>query len=95
MKWIVKKWFENGGVYLVFKKAMKYSVLGLLALAIAVGIGYLYTIQAALVWGLLFLCWACYRLRLRAIALFGPRNSPGGLNRSARATDSESVLDPQ
>jgi uncharacterized membrane protein len=74
------------GEVLVLGKVMKFSMLSVLAVAVAVGIGYLYTIQAALVWGLLFLCWACYRLRLRAVALFGPRD----IRRSARATDPDS-----
>lgn len=49
---------------------------GVLFLAIAalvsVGMGmYVYPAHPALVWTLLFVCWACYRLRLRAVAQFG------------------------
>ncbi len=41
----------------------------------ATGIGfYVYQTHAYLVWGLLFLCWACYRLTLRANHLFGTQN---------------------
>ena len=44
--------------------------LGLLA---AAGLGlYVYPTQPELVWSLLFVCWACYRLRLLALARFGP-----------------------
>lgn len=77
----------------MLQKAMKFSVLTIIAVAIAVGIGYLYTIQAALVWGLLFLCWACYRLRMRALALFGPQASTNGLRPAAQAADPDSSLD--
>ena len=31
---------------------------------------YVYPAQAAVVWGLLFLCWICYRLKLRARNIF-------------------------
>ena len=41
-------------------------------LAVAAGLGlYVYPDRPALVWFLLALCWACYRLRMRAVALFG------------------------
>lgn len=43
-------------------------------LAVAAGLGlYVYPERPALVWFLLALCWACYRLRLRlrAVARFG------------------------
>ncbi len=42
--------------------------------AVAVGIGlYVYHTHPYVVWGLLFLCWACFRLKLRADTLFGER----------------------
>ena len=52
-----------------------FVLLGLLAAtAAAVGLGiYVYPVSPTLVWCLLFLCWACYRLRMRAVALFGAR----------------------
>lgn len=41
--------------------------------AAAIGL-YVYHTHAYLVWGLLFLCWACYRLKMRADTLFGERS---------------------
>lgn len=50
----------------------------------AVGMGmYVYPACPALVWMLLFVCWACYRLRLRAVAQFG---SAAALHRIADAS---------
>lgn len=34
---------------------------------------YVYPHQPVLVWGLLFFLWACYRLRMLAVARFGPQ----------------------
>lgn len=43
---------------------------------IATGIGlYVYQSHPYLVWGLLFLCWLCFRLKLRADTLFRQRSS--------------------
>jgi hypothetical protein len=39
-----------------------------------IGLGlYVYPTRPVLVWALLGLCWGCYRLSLRAQALFGRR----------------------
>lgn len=40
--------------------------------AIAFG-QYVYPHQPILVWGLLFFLWGCYRLRMLAVARFGPQ----------------------
>ncbi len=56
------------------------TVLGaLFFVAAAVGLGlFVFPERPYLAWGLLFFCWACYRLRLRALRLFGrPAPSPG------------------
>jgi len=52
-----------------------FVLIGLVAAAVvAVGLGvYVYPVSPTLVWCLLFLCWACYRLRMRAVALFGSK----------------------
>jgi hypothetical protein len=52
-----------------------FVLAGLIAATVAaVGLGiYVYPAQPTLVWCLLFLCWACYRLRMRALALFGAK----------------------
>lgn len=53
---------------------MLYKVLlaPLLILCGAAAFGfYVYPAKPTLVWALLGLLWACYRLRLRALALFG------------------------
>jgi hypothetical protein len=52
-----------------------FVLFGLVAAAVvAVGLGvYVYPVSPTLVWCLLFLCWACYRLRMRAVALFGSK----------------------
>lgn len=43
--------------------------------AVAAGIGlYVYHTHTYLVWGLLFLCWLCFRLKMRADNLFGGRS---------------------
>jgi len=55
------------------------TLLGtLFFLTAAVGLGlYVFPQRPYLAWCLLFLCWACYRLRLRALRLFGrPAPSP-------------------
>lgn len=42
---------------------------------VAAGIGlYVYHTHAYVVWGLLFLCWAVFRLKMRADSLFGERS---------------------
>jgi hypothetical protein len=49
---------------------------GVLAFVILAAIGfghYVYPERPVLVWSLLFVCWACYRLRMRAVALFGSK----------------------
>ena len=47
--------------------------------AAAVGLGlYVYPTRPGLVWALLLVCWACYRLSLRARARFGARGEDGG-----------------
>lgn len=52
------------------------NVLVLVFCAVAaIGIGSIYQSHAYLVWGLLFLCWACYRIKLRAESLFGNRSA--------------------
>jgi hypothetical protein len=54
-----------------------FVLLGLIVAAIAaIGLGiYVYPVSPTLVWCLLFLCWACYRLRMRAVALFSDRSN--------------------
>ena len=54
-----------------------FVLLGLVAATVvAVGLGvYVYPVSPTLVWCLLFLCWVCYRLRMRAVALFGTKGS--------------------
>lgn len=43
---------------------------------VVAGVGfYVYHSHAYLVWGLLFLCWVCYRLKLRADNLFAGRSA--------------------
>jgi hypothetical protein len=58
---------------------------------VAAGIGfYVFPTHAYLVWGLLFLCWACFRLKLRADSLFGRRRavlSSGQNGSEARSND--------
>jgi hypothetical protein len=49
--------------------------LALVALALGL---YVFPAQPWLAWGLLFLCWACFRLSLRAQRIFGPRRPAGG-----------------
>jgi len=57
-------------------RAGKALLLAALLAPAAAGLGlYVYPHRPVLVWLLLGLCWACYRLRLRALALFGPRDS--------------------
>lgn len=47
-----------------------------LAGMVAIGYGaYVYHSAPVVVWGLLFFCWTCYRLRMRAIALFSERKT--------------------
>lgn len=46
---------------------------------------YVYPSNPWIVWGLLFLCWVCYRLHLRAQALFGPRSASGKRAAQTRA----------
>lgn len=42
---------------------------------VSVGIGlYVYDTHPYLVWGLLFLCWLCFRLKMRADSLFRKRS---------------------
>lgn len=70
------------------------TVLGTLFFAVAaVGLGlYVFPERPYLAWGLLFLCWACFRLRLRAVRLFGKQEaassgSKGGEVRARGAAD--------
>ena len=47
-------------------------IAALLLTAVSLGL-YVYPARPILVWALLGLCWGCYRLSLRAQALFGER----------------------
>jgi|GEM_PF-4629311 hypothetical protein len=59
------------GNVLVWRKVATNGLMLLLAGAIAAGIAwYVYPVNPTLVWILLFLCWGCYRLHLRAKSLF-------------------------
>ena len=52
------------------------STIAVLIIAALVAWGYsryVYPAQPLAVWGLLFFCWLCYRLRRRAIETFAPR----------------------
>ena len=51
-------------------KTLWIVLLSLIATAIGL---YIYPTTPAVVWILLALCWVCYRLSLRAEALFGKR----------------------
>lgn len=72
---------------------LKTVLAALFPVAATVGLGlYVFPERPSLAWGLLFLCWACYRLRLRALRLFGRPTRPaevsgskGGEVRSDRA----------
>ena len=44
-------------------------------LILAVVCGYVYHVNAYVVWGLLAFCWICYRLKMRADTLFGARSA--------------------
>ncbi len=60
------------------RRLSKSVLLAAVWLTVAAGLGlYVYPDQPALIWFLLALCWACYRLRMRAVAMFG--KSPGAL----------------
>ena len=47
--------------------ALFFAAAGIAALGLGL---FVYPVYPALVWTLLFLCWACYRLRMRAVAQF-------------------------
>lgn len=55
---------------LFLRNLLTFAVL----LAIALGVGYVYSTNAPLVWGSLLLCAACFLLQRRAQSLFGQRN---------------------
>ena len=56
----------------MMKKVLSFAALLLAAGVIAGGFGmYVYPARPTVVWTLLFVCWACYRLHLRAVCLFG------------------------
>ena len=51
----------------------------LLLIAAAVGLGlYVFPERPWIGWALLFFCWACYRLKMRADRLFRPRPGDSG-----------------
>ena len=52
---------------------LRNGMVFLACLLLAAVCGYVYHINAYAVWGLLALCWICYRLKLRAKTLFGAR----------------------
>lgn len=55
---------------------------------------YVYHINPVVVWTLLFVCWACYRLKMRADTLFSkqqPVETEGGLG---EASPSDSAAHP-
>jgi len=53
---------------------LRKLLLFLFYAVVAAGIGfYVYQSHPHLVWGLLLLCWICYRMKMRADNLFGAR----------------------
>jgi hypothetical protein len=71
---------------LVLRKVLTIAFWLIAASPIALGIGiYVYPANPWIAWGLLFLCWVCYRLHLRAQALFGPRQRGGERASQSRA----------
>ena len=59
---------KKGNHQMMLRKAVFLAAL----LLAAAGMGlYVYPTRPTLVWALLGLCWGCYRLTLRAQALFG------------------------
>jgi hypothetical protein len=78
------------------KKVFLTVSLVALAVVAAVGLGlYVYPDKPYVVWTMLFLCWACYRLRMRAEALFNkqqrPQRAPVKLHERANDYSSESA----
>jgi hypothetical protein len=72
---------------------------GIAAVVAAIGMGiYVYPQRPWLVWTLLFFCWLCYRLKMRAHALYSQRsqrlarlaeNEEAALNASASAASTD------
>ena len=54
---------------------------------------YVYPTHPVVVWSLLGLCWACYRLSLRAQNLFGPKSARTGSSWSKGLTQNSRNAD--
>ncbi len=74
------------------RKALALLILGAVVVALLV---YVYPHHPYIAWALLGFSWACFRLTLRAKAMFGGREAEkGGRRRRIPGTASAKVKDP-